>query len=98
LAGDKTVMLIAAFPDRERLVKKGYLQRAPVVFRAWQRAADGTWSGPREIARVEESISIGGALEWAGFRVPRFSPPNFVPLIWVGDDPSIKLLRVPVEQ
>jgi hypothetical protein len=97
LAGDKTVVLIAAFPDQEKLVKKGCLQSAPVVFRAWQRTADGTWSGPREITSVEEPISIGGALEWASFRVPRFSPPNFVPLMWVGDDHSIKLLRVPVE-
>jgi hypothetical protein len=97
LAGDKTVMLIVAFPDREKLVKKGYLQSAPVVFRAWQRAADATWSGPREIASVEEPISIGGALEWSGFRVPRFSPPNFVPLMWVGDDQVMNVLRVPVE-
>ena len=55
-------------------------------------------SGPREVASVEELISIGGALEWAGFRVPRFSPPNFVPLMWVVDDQVIKVLRVPVEQ
>jgi hypothetical protein len=97
LAGDQTVMLIAAFPDRDKLVKKGYVQSAPVVFRAWQRAGDGRWSGPRRIASLEEPISIGGVVDWAGFRVPRFSPPNFVPLMWVGDDQWIRILRVPVE-
>ncbi len=97
LAGDNTVMLIAAFPDLSKLTKKGYLQQAPVVFRAWQRGADGSWRGPRELAKVDQPISIGGALDWAGFRVPRFSPPNFVPLMWVGSDHAIKVLRVPVE-
>jgi hypothetical protein len=98
LAGDQTVMVIAAFPDRDKLSKKGYAQYAPVVFRAWQRTGDGRWIGPRQLASVDEPIAIGGAVEWASFRVPRFSPPNVVPLMWVGDDQRIRILRVPVQQ
>jgi hypothetical protein len=91
VAGDKTVVLIAAFPQGP-LVKSA----APLVFRAWQRGADGVWTGPRELAREDEPLRINE--EWTGFRVPAISPPNFVPMVWANGGDWIKVLRVPVEK
>jgi len=68
---------------------------APVVFRAWQRAPDGRWIGPRELAREAEPLPIRDS--WVGFQVPRFSPPNFVPIVWANGGDWIKVLRAPVQ-
>jgi len=91
VAGDKTVVLIAAIPQKDRMAKNA----APVVFRAWQRGADGRWSGPRELGREEQPLRIND--DWTGFRVPTVSPPNFVPVVWANGADWLKVLRVPVD-
>jgi hypothetical protein len=95
MAGDKTLMLIAAFPQPGGKLRGRARLTAPVVFRAWQRTPDGRWLGPRELAREEEPLPIDDT--WAGFQAPRISPPTFVPIAWANGGDWIKVLRAPVQ-
>jgi len=88
-------MLIAAFPQPGGKTRGSTRLTVPVAFRARQRAPDGRWIGPREQAHEEEPMPIDD--NWTGFRVPRFSPPNFVPIVWADGGDWIKVLRVPVQ-
>jgi hypothetical protein len=94
VAGGKTLVLIAAFPQPGGKTRGRARLTAPVVFRAWQRSPDGRWLGPRELAREDEPLPIDD--DRAGFQVPRFSPPNFVPVVWANGGDWLKVLRVPV--
>lgn len=96
VAGDKTVVLIAAFPLPGGKSRGNIRLTAPVVFRAWQRGPDGRWTGPRELAREEEPLPLDET--WAGFVVPRYSPPNFVPIAWANGGSWVKVLRAPVQE
>jgi len=95
VAGGKTLMVIAALPQPGGKMRGRSHLTAPVVFRAWQRDADGRWIGPRELARETEPLPIDD--NWTGFQVPRVSPPNFVPIVWANGGDWIKVLRVPVQ-
>ena len=95
VAGEKTLVLIAAFPQPGGKTRGSTRLTAPVVFRAWQSASDGRWTGPRDLAREDEPLPIDD--DWAGFQVPRFSPPNFVPIVWANGGDWLKVLRVPVQ-
>ncbi|MBM4032895.1 MAG: hypothetical protein FJ291_14060 [Planctomycetes bacterium] len=94
VAGGKTLVLIAAIPQPGGKSRGSARLTAPVVFRAWQRGPDGRWTGPRDLAREEEPLPLDET--WAGFQVPRFSPPNFVPIVWANGGEWLKVLRVPV--
>lgn len=94
VAGEKMVMLIAAIPQPGGVTRNGARIRAPVAFQAWQRGPDGRWDGPREIAKENEPLPFEN--DWGGFQIPRFSPPNFVPLAWAAGGEWIKVLRVRV--
>jgi len=95
VAGDATLVLVAAFPQPGGKSRGNARLTAPVVFRAWQRSPDGRWTGPRDLAREEEPLPIDDT--WAGFQVPRFSPPNFVPIVWANGGDFLKVLPAPVQ-
>jgi len=95
VAGGKALVVIAALPQPGGKTRGSARLTAPVVFRAWQRGPDGRWTGPRDLAREEEPLPFDET--WAGFHVPRFSPPNFVPMVWANGGDWLKVLRVPVQ-
>lgn len=67
--------------------------RKAVLSYLW-RTPEGRWEGPVALVpefKMEELRSL------PGFSVPRYSPPNFVPLAWCdAAEGVVKLLRVPV--
>jgi len=87
VAGDKTVMAFAVSGKEKNVVQ------------AWQRRADGTWTGPRELAKEEQPITKGqNGFYYPGLVVMAYAPSNFVPVAWsVQGQKAIKLLRVAVE-
>lgn len=66
------------------------------ILRYYRRRPNGEWEGPVELTgkfNIDEYRAI------AGFSVPPYAPPNFVPLVWSDyDEGTIKLLKVPVTQ
>ncbi|MEX0718219.1 MAG: sialidase family protein [Planctomycetaceae bacterium] len=96
VAGDEAETVLAIGPVTEKQLN----DEAPVVFTAWQRKADGTWSA-RELAREEKPLSFKHENQYAarpGYVVQPYAPASFVPLAWTceGDD-EVRFLRVPVE-
>ena len=70
-----------------------------MVLHAWQRGADGKWSGPRELAREEQPVAGYDAdnEQRPGLVVQAYAPPNFVPIAWSCKGQKwVKFLRVPV--
>jgi hypothetical protein len=58
------------------------------------RSPEGRWEGP--VTLVPEFM-IDEIKSLPGFSVPRYSPPNFVPLAWSdAGEGVVKLLRVPI--
>jgi len=88
VAGDKTVFVFAVATKEKNVVQ------------SWQRRADGTWSGPRELAREENPITgmKGPNMLFPGVVVMAYAPANFVPVAWTCQNQKwIKFLRVPVD-
>jgi hypothetical protein len=93
VAGDKTVVVVAARSETAD-PRKG-----PMVIQAWQRRADGRWSGPRELAREEHPLAgmEGANVLRPGLVVQAYAPPNFVPVAWSCKGQKwVKYLRIPV--
>jgi len=64
--------------------------------RYWKRAPGGGWKGPVDI--TEGKVEFGAMKGYPGFRLPRISPPNFVPVVWSEKGSNdLKLVRIPVE-
>ena len=73
---------------------KGRGWTRPASLRCHWRSPDGTWKGPVVLVpkfKMHEYRSV------PGFSVPRYSPPNFVPLAWSdATEGVVKLMRLPV--
>jgi len=66
----------------------------PAVIRCQRRGANGRWEKAIELT---EKFNIDEYRSLAGYSVPPYSPPNFVPLAYSdADEGRIKLLKVPV--
>jgi len=93
LAGD-TVMLITI--EGERVPGDWPITQAGgTVLACYVRPPGAPWSARRELVREEVPFTSYRAMQ--SVVVPRYSPPNFVPVAWTGLSESwIKLLRVPV--
>jgi hypothetical protein len=60
----------------------------------YHRTPDGRWEGPRKLT---PEFTLHEYRSLAGYSVPPYAPPNFVPLAWSDhDEGAVKLLRVPV--
>ncbi|MCK4299180.1 MAG: hypothetical protein KAX80_06590, partial [Planctomycetes bacterium] len=93
LAGD-TVML---FTIEEGRTPSDWpiTQGGGTTIACYAKPNGGPWSDRRELAREEVPFTTYRAMQ--SVVVPRYSPPNFVPLAWTGLKESyVKLLRVPV--
>lgn len=93
LAGD-TVML---FTVEEGKTPSSWpmTQGGGTTIACYAKPNGGAWSARRELVREEVPFTTYRAMQ--SVVVPRYSPPNFVPLAWTGLKESyIKLLRVPV--
>jgi len=67
--------------------------RKAVLSCLW-RTPQGRWEGP---IRLVPEFKIEELRSMSGFSVPRYSPPNFVPLAWGdADEGVVKFLRVPI--
>ena len=73
---------------------RSYSRRA--MLRYYRRSATGQWDGPVDLTR---EFTIHEYRGLAGFSVPPYSPPNFVPLVWSDyDQRALKLLKVPLRR
>ena len=90
-----TVTVFSAGKAESRQTFNYPATRKAVLSYLW-RAPEGRWEGPVTLVpefKIEELRSM------SGFSVPRYSPPNFVPLAWGdADEGVVKLLRVPIPQ
>jgi hypothetical protein len=90
----KTVVLVKAGAQQPRWYGKVWERKTKIE--CWKRKADCEWEGPIDVGGGEFSIPVYRG--YAGFAVPRISPPNFVPVVWsaMGEE-NLRLVRVAVE-
>jgi len=91
LAGDVVTLFTAGTVNRRW---KGIDWSRRAVLRYYRRSGTGRWEGPHDLTN---EFSIHEYRSLAGFCVPPYAPPNYVPLVWSDfDEGTIKLLKVPV--
>jgi hypothetical protein len=92
LAGEAVAVFSAGKADSSRIFDYPSTRKATLSYHG--RSPEGRWEGPVALVpefKIEEMKSL------PGFSVPRYSPPNFVPLAWSdAGEGVVKLLRVPV--
>ena len=96
LAGDALTLFTCDLGKVTRLWRnwagRSYSRRA--MLRYYRRSATGQWDGPVDLT---PEFTIHKYRGLAGFSVPPYSPPNFVPLAWSDhDDGALRLLKIPI--
>jgi len=92
LAGETLTVFSSGKAQSKRIFNYPATRKAVLSY-LW-RTPEGRWEGP--VALVPE-FTIEELRSMPGFSVPRYSPPNFVPLAWGdADEGVVKFLRVPI--
>jgi len=93
LAGDTVTVFTSGKVKRPPWDKKVRFSRRTTL-RYYRRHPDGSWEGPIQLT---PEFSIDEYRSVAGYSVPAYSPPNFVPIAWSDcEEETVKLLRVPI--
>ena len=91
LAGDVVTLFTSGKVNRQ-WKRTNWPRRTSL--RYFRRDTNGEWDGPVELT---PEFSIDEYRSMAGFSVPPYSPPNYVPLVWSDyDEGTVKLLKVPI--
>ncbi len=89
LSGDVVMLFTAGRVGRRW---QGVDWSRETTLRCFQCRPDGHWQGPRDLTGV---VTVHEYRAMAGFSVPPYSPPDYVPLVWSDHSKgTVQLLKV----